>query len=254
MSIAVEGTRTPARAIWLRTVVLITTLSACLGAGAPGIAGASSAGSAPGAPGGDSYFDLGRKDCVGTARNDTSKVWFTVAHGMLSDTYWPTVDATNVGTLQYLVTDGHSFTDLQARDMTYTSHADASGMACTVIARSAAHGYRITTTYIADAARDAVLMQTRFAGPSGDQLYVRLDPLAGGTGGGGPQNAGGNSADLVTVAGRPVLQAFNTNTTTNAANRDYAVPTFETLQASRGFGAASVGYAQTQSDGAHDAR
>ncbi|MEA2147154.1 MAG: hypothetical protein QOG59_2741, partial [Solirubrobacteraceae bacterium] len=246
---AVEGVGTRARAIWLRSIVLIAALSACLGAGALGIAGASSAASAPGAPGGESYFDLARKDCVGTARNDTSKVWFTVAHGMLSDTYWPTVDATNVGTLQYLVTDGHSFTDLQARDMTYTSHADASGMTCTVIARSAVHGYRITTTYIADAARDAVLMLTRFAGPSGDQLYVRLDPLAGGTGGGGRQNAGGNSADLVTVAGQPVLQAFNTNTTTNAANRDYAVPTFETLQASRGFDAASVGYAKTQSDG-----
>ena len=53
-----------------------------------------------------SYFDLARKDCVGTARNTTSKVWFTVADGVLSDTYWPTVDATNVHTLQYLVTDG----------------------------------------------------------------------------------------------------------------------------------------------------
>ena len=26
-------------------------------------------------------------------------------------------------------------------------------------------------------------MKTRFDGPSSDQLYVRLDPLAGGTGG-----------------------------------------------------------------------
>jgi glucoamylase len=249
MSIGMRGTRTRSRALWLRSAVLITALSACLGAGGLASAGASSAGTAPGAPGGESYFDLARKDCVGTARNDTSKVWFTVAHGMLSDTYWPTVDATNVGTLQYIVSDGHSFADLQARDMTYTSRADASGMACTVIARNAAHGYRITTTYIADAARDAVLMQTRFEGPSDDQLYVRLDPLAGGTGGGGPQNAGGNSARLVTVGGRPVLQAFNTNTTTNAANRDYAVPTFETLEASRGFASASVGYAKTRSDG-----
>ena len=46
-----------------------------------------------------------------------------------------------------------------------------------------------------------------------------------------------------------MLQAFNTNTTTNAVNRDYAVPTFETLEASRGFEAASVGYAGSGSDG-----
>ena len=83
----------------------------------PSAASASSA--APGSPGGMSYFDLARKDCVGTARNTTSKVWFTVADGVLSDTYWPTIDATNVNTLQYVVTDGHSFTDLQTRDMTY---------------------------------------------------------------------------------------------------------------------------------------
>src|SRR3954465_5161521 len=71
-------------------------------------------------PGALSHFDLARKDCVGTARNTTSKVWYTVADGVLSDVYFPTNDNTNVETLQYVVTDGHSFTDLQTRDMTYT--------------------------------------------------------------------------------------------------------------------------------------
>ncbi|TMD11441.1 MAG: glucoamylase, partial [Chloroflexi bacterium] len=71
-------------------------------------------------PGTLSHFDLARKDCLGTARNTTSKVWFTVANGVLSDVYYPTADNTNVETLQLVVTDGHNFTDLQARDMTYT--------------------------------------------------------------------------------------------------------------------------------------
>ena len=210
---------------------------------------AASATVAPGAPGSDSYFDLARKDCVGTARDTTSKVWFTVADGVLSDTYWPTIDATNVHTLQYLVTDGHSFTDLQTRDMTYRVLDDPTGMACTVIASDAAHKYTITTTYLTDPSRDAVLMRTHFNGPAGDQLYVRLDPLAGGTGGGGTQNAGGNTATLADVNGGPVPVASNTNTTTNAVNRDYAVPTFEALEASDGFSSASVGYAGTDSDG-----
>ena len=211
---------------------------------------APAAGTAPGGPGTESYFDLARKDCVGTARNTTSKVWFTVADGMLSDTYWPTIDATNVHTLQYLVTDGHSFTDLQARDMTYTVRPDPTGMACTVIASDAAHGYTITTTYLADPARDAVLMHVKFSGPAGDRLYVRLNPLAGGTGGGGAQNAGGNSAVLATVDGGPVPVAYNTSTSTDAVNRSYAVPTYEALESSGGFSAASVGYAGTASDGA----
>src|SRR3954447_14404275 len=74
-------------------------------------------------PGALSHFDLARKDCVGTARNRTSKVWFTIAGGVLSDVYFPTNDTTNVETLQYVVTDGSSFTDLQTRDMTYTVRA-----------------------------------------------------------------------------------------------------------------------------------
>jgi hypothetical protein len=68
-----------------------------------------------------SHFDLARKDCLGTARNTTSKVWYTVANGVLSDVYYPTVDNTNLETLQYVVTDGSTFTDLQTRDMTYTA-------------------------------------------------------------------------------------------------------------------------------------
>ena len=155
---------------------------------------------APGGPGSESYFDLARKDCVGTARNTTSKVWFTVADGVLSDTYWPTIDATNVSTLQYLVTDGKTFTDVQTRDMTYKVVPDPTGMSCTVVATpssaNAVHGYRIVHHLHRGPARNAVLMRTTFEGPEGDHLYVRLDPLAGGTGGGGSQNAGGNSAQI----------------------------------------------------------
>jgi len=227
-----------------------------IGAVSAAATSASSPPTTPGSPGSASYFDLARKDCVGTARNTTSKVWYTVADGVLSDTYWPTIDATNVSTLQYVVTgytgrSKTSFTDLQTRDMTYKVIPDPTGMSCTVVATpdpaNAAHGYRITTTYITDPARDSVLMRTSFEGPGGDRLYVRLDPLAGGTGGGGSQNAGGNSA---VIAHGNVPVAYNTNTVTNAVNRDYAVPTYMALESSNGgFSNASVGYAGSASDG-----
>ncbi len=230
--------------------VLIGILAVSVGGVASAASKRDAAAVAPGGPGSLSYFDLARKDCVGTARNTSSRVWFTVADGVLSDTYWPNVDATNVHTLQYLVTDGSTFTDLQTRDMTYKVVPDPTGMSCTVVATpdkaNAAHGYRITTTYIADAARNAVLMRTKFEGPRADRLYVRLDPLAGGTGGGGSQNAGGNTA---VIAPGNVPVDYNINTTTNAVNRDYAVPTYMALESSNGFGATSVGYADSSSDG-----
>ena len=52
---------------------------------------------------------------------------------------------------------------------------------------------------------------------------------------------------MVDASGVPVI--FSTNTVTNAANRDYAVPTYMALAASPAPSAASVGYAGTASDG-----
>jgi glucoamylase len=209
---------------------------------------------APGAPGVLSRFDLARKDCVGTAASITSKVWYTVADGVLSDVYSPTVDNTNVETMQYVVTDGHSFTDLQTRDLTYTVSADPTGMACTVLATSAAHGYQLVTTYVADPARDAVVTHTTVRGthgpaPQGLTLYIRLDAHVNGNGGGGQDNGGADSAVIDTSTHTPVPVAYDIATTTEAANRAYAVPTFMALAATDSFTQASVGYAGTASDG-----
>src|SRR6201995_1428864 len=111
---------------------------------------ASAAQPAPDGPGALSHFDLARKDCVGTARNTPSKVWFTVANGVLSDVYYPTNDNTNNETLQYVVTDGKSFTDLQTRDMSYTvSQTDDRSLSCRVTATANTGQYRIITDYLA---------------------------------------------------------------------------------------------------------
>src|SRR5262249_34308929 len=144
-----------------------------------------------------SHFDLARKDCLGTARNTTSKVWYTVAGGVLSDVYYPTVDNTNLETLQYEVSDGSTFTDLQTRDTTSKVEAlkAAGGMACRVTAPADNGRYTIQTDYITDPARNTVLMNVTFkpTDPS-EKLYVRFDPTVNGNGGGGQDNAGGDSA------------------------------------------------------------
>ena len=239
---------------------LCLALAAAAPAGAASSAAAQPAVTAPGGPGTMSYFDLARKDCVGTARNTGSKVWYTVAGGVLSDVYEPTIDNTNVATLQYIVTDGATFTDLQTRDMTYTVAADRSGMACTVTASDASHGYRLVTTYLTDPARDTVLMKTRLESLPGSHtalsklhVYARLDAHVngdgGGSNGGSNQNAGGNTGTIDTSTGSPVPVVYSTNTVTQAVNRSYAVPTYMALRPSSAAAAASVGYAGTASDG-----
>ena len=241
-----------------RRLVLPLLAAAGLGLsllGAPPASAAAAA--APGGPGAMSHFGLARKDCVGTARNTTSKVWFTVAGGVLSDTYFPTVDNTNTETLQLVVTDGATFTDLQTRDMTYTVSAlDRSGMACRVVSTPKRGGYRLTTDYFTDPARNAVMMRVRVDGDSALvkklRLFARWDGTLNGNGGGGDPasaNAGADTAVTDTSTGRSVPVSFDTNTSTIAANRDYAVPVYGALRADRPFKAVSSGFAGTPSDG-----
>jgi glucan 1,4-alpha-glucosidase len=205
---------------------------------------------APDGPGVLSYFDLARKDCLGTSRTGASKVWYTVADGSLSDVYYPTVDNTNVQTLQYIVTDGSTFTDLQQRDMTYTVAAlDRGGMACRVTTTAKSGRYRIITDYITDPARSTLLMRVHFIPlkPGPYELFARLDPTVNGNGGGGSGNGGPDSATTDTSTGHDVLVAYDTNTTTNAVNRTYAQPVFMALDGP--FTQVTSGFAGEPSDG-----
>jgi len=209
---------------------------------------------APGGPGALSYFDLARKDCLGTARNTTSKVWFTLANGVLSDVYYPTIDNTNVNTLQYVVTDGSTFTDLQTRDTTYTVQPlGSSGLDCTVTTTAKSGKYSIITDYLTDSARNTVVMQVHFEPLVGDlstyKLYVRYDPTINGNGGGGSGNGGGDTGTIDTSTGHIVPVAFDTFTRSNAANRDYAVPVYSALDASSPFMQVRNGFVGTASDG-----
>ena len=203
---------------------------------------------APGGPGALSHFDLARKDCLGTARNRTSKVWYTVADGVLSDVYAPTIDNTNVETLQYVVTDGRTFTDLQARDMTYTVRStDRSGMACQVTSTDKDGRYRLVTDYVTDPARDSVAMRTKVVSRvKGLQVYVRYDATVNGNGGGGTDNGG---ADDAAVDRTSALVSSDTSTESQATNRDYAVPLYGALRADKRFRSTSSGYVGTASDG-----
>ncbi len=211
-----------------------------------------SATSAPGGPGATSYLDLGRKDCLGTAPNTTSKVWYTVADGVLSDVYSPTTDNTNLSTLQYLVTDGRTFTDLQTRDMTYTVRAmDGTGMACQVTATAKSGQYRLITDYLTDPSHDSVVMHTTYVPltPAAWRyhIYVRYDAMINGNGGGGTTNGGADSAtiDPATTA----LVSDDTHATSSYPARDYEVPLYGTLVADQPFLAASSGFVGTASDG-----
>ena len=207
-------------------------------------------------PGALSHFDLSRKDCLGTARNSTSKVWFTIANGVLSDVYYPTVDNTNVETMQYIVTDGSTFTDLQTRDTTYTVKLlsnNSQALDCEVTTTAKSGKYSIITDYLTDTNQNTLVMKVQFIALVGNlsnyKLYVRYDPSINGNGGGGSGNGGGDNGTIDTSTGHMVPIAFDTNTTSQAANRTYAVPVYGALDASTPFTQVSNGFVGQPSDG-----
>src|SRR3954454_4370233 len=244
--------RSPQR-VRLLALALLLPLTALALCAVPAGAAAQS-GTAADGPGALSHFDLARKDCVGTARNRTSKVWFTVADGVLSDVYYPTNDNTENETLQYVVTDGATFTDLQTRNMTYTVRAlDDRALTCRVTATAKSGRYRIVTDFLTDPRRPTVLLRSHFDALRGStrdyHVFVRFDPTLNGNGGGGKDNGGADSGDIARSDGHTLLVGSDPVTETNAANRDYAQPVFSALDGSRAFRAVSNGFAGQASDG-----
>jgi glucoamylase len=71
-------------------------------------------------PGGAASWTTGNKLAVGTSAGLDSKVWFTVAKGITSEVFYPRLDVPNMEDMQYVVTDGSTFVDLECDA---TSHA-----------------------------------------------------------------------------------------------------------------------------------
>ncbi|HEV7656948.1 MAG TPA: glycoside hydrolase family 15 protein [Mycobacteriales bacterium] len=194
---------------------------------------AHAAGNAPGAPGGGAAWTTGAKVAVGTATTTASPVWFTAANGITSEVFYPRIDIPQVQDLQYVVTDGATFTDLE-RDA--TTHAvampDERSLEYTITNTARSGRYRITTTYVTDPARAGLLLRTRFQSLDGGsyRLYVLLNPSLGGGG-------AGDTAGWDTTRGALVAS----DTGVGSA-----------LAASPAFVAHSSGYSGSVSDGLSD--
>src|SRR5271166_3085896 len=76
---------------------------------------------APGGPGIPPRWTRGSKDAVGTAYSTSSRLWYTIANGVVTECYFPTIDSPQVRDLQYLVSDGETFFHDERRNMLTTT-------------------------------------------------------------------------------------------------------------------------------------
>src|SRR5438477_8915499 len=71
---------------------------------------------APGRPGAEPRWFTSAKSGVGTAINAPSRVWFTLARGVVSEVFWPRVDLASLRSLGLVVTDRRSFSSDEQAD------------------------------------------------------------------------------------------------------------------------------------------
>ena len=173
------------------------------------IAPAVDAGNAPGAPGGDASWTTGAKEGLGTSTTAESPLWFTLAHGVLTEVFYPRVDTPNVQDLQFVISDGSTFVDLERDDTTH--HVDLLDLRSLLYQQTntAKSGrYSITKTYFTDPARPTLLIETRLkilkGGPL--QFYVLYNPslnnsAMGDTGGSAGAILVGNDGEIACALG-----------------------------------------------------
>ena len=74
---------------------------------------------APGWPGIPPRWTSSAKTGVGTAFSRSSRVWFTLSHGILNEIYFPRVDMACTRDLGLMVTDGASFFSEEKRHCSF---------------------------------------------------------------------------------------------------------------------------------------
>ena len=169
-----------------------------------------STGEAFGRPGTPPKWTSSSKEGVGTAYSTSSRIWFTLSHGILNEVYYPTIDKPQIRDLQFLITDGETFFHEERRDL----NSDIE------LIRRDALGYRITSydpdgryiiikEVIADPHQSCVLIHANIdvkeEWSDRLQVYVLLAPHL-------EMGGWGNSAKRAQIAGKDMLVAWKGST------------------------------------------
>src|SRR6267378_6512604 len=138
--------------------------------------------SPPGQPGNDAHWPTAAKQGFGAANTTRSKVWFTLADGVMSEVYYPTLDVPNVQTLQLIIVSAGGRVETESEDTIHSVQVldNARSLSFRQENRAKSGAYAITKTYVTDPERSSVLIDVNFhwnaAGQCGCALYLYYDP------------------------------------------------------------------------------
>jgi len=158
-----------------------------------------------GRPGIEPRWTHGSKDGVGTAYFSSSRIWFTVWNGVLTETYYPTIDKPQLRDLQFLISDGKSFFHEEKRHLqTKTERCSLHALAYRVTNSDPEGRYQIIKEIISDPHLPCILQHTKVQGApeflSQLHFYVLCAPHL---------EVGGwkNNAYVIETSGRQILVA-----------------------------------------------
>ena len=172
---------------------------------------------APGAPGKDAQWATAGKQGVGTSASLESKVWFTLAEGVMTEVYYPDVTVANVHLLQFVVvnpktkkveteqTDAiHKIEVLsinRTKDISpikeigvYKNFRAPSSLSYKQINWSKSNDWAIEKSYVTNPDNNSIVMRVSFRSKNPDnELYIYYDPSLANSGMGDTGWSAGNS-------------------------------------------------------------
>ncbi len=164
---------------------------------------------APGAPGIEPRWTAGAKDAVGTAYSVSNRLWYTIARGINTEIYYPTIDMPQVRDLQYMISDGETFFHDERRNTVSQVEAiDPGALGFRIINTDPEGRYSIEKEIIGDPHLNCMLVRTKFnVSPQWQgrlHLYVICAPHL---------KIGGynNNAEVAEARGRRFLMAYRDN-------------------------------------------
>ena len=115
-----------------------------------------------GAPGIEPRWTSSAKEGLGTAYSTSSRLWFTLSHGIVNEIYYPNVDQPNTRDLQLLISDGATFCHEEKRDFDHhIDYPDRDSLFYRLTNTERGSRYRITKQVLADPRRSVLLVHTK---------------------------------------------------------------------------------------------
>ncbi len=164
--------------------------------------------SAFGAPGVEPRWASAAKQGIGTAASLASRIWFTVADGILTEIFYPNVDQPQVRDVQFLFADGDRLFLDEKHDFDHDIERMEPSQGYRIVSRDRKGRFSFVKEVIADPRRASILIRAELKGDEGLLRALRVYLLCA------PHlEMGGeaNNAFVVEVSGREFLAAEKKN-------------------------------------------